>query len=154
MRGIVLLFSMLLLVPMLVRAQARDDTQERFKALEETHPSVGGLTAMILSESFWRSLKGLPPFSQDERRKSQSRDRVRPRLSPDHVGSQSREGNPGQVAAQSRFDSVGFERRARSENGEFALLAGEPRHNNGREQQQHDPNNTGLSLAISQERQN
>ena len=29
MRGIVLLFSMLFLVPMLVRAQAKDETQER-----------------------------------------------------------------------------------------------------------------------------
>ena len=37
MKGVVLLFSMLLLVPVLVRAQAKDETQERFKALEECH---------------------------------------------------------------------------------------------------------------------
>ncbi len=77
MKGVGLLFSMLLLVPVLVRAQAKDETQERFKALEERHlttavrdgsPGAGTSQSEVncwhlLSEKGYERIQSLTPAS-------------------------------------------------------------------------------------------
>jgi len=100
-----------------------------------------------------RRMHGLPSLAHNQGNEGLGSDRVGPRLAPNCVHGQAREGNPCHVAAEGRLRGIGPQAGARCGGRQAVFPAAEPGHHHRRGQQDYHPRQARLRLGVSGEAQ-
>lgn len=93
-------------------------------------------------------------FPDNERDKKQGGERVGPGLAPESIDEQSCEGDPGEVAAECRFNSVGFQCGTGGQNGKFSFFVCEPGHDECSKEQEHNSHKAGMGFTMAEQGKN